>query len=225
MKIIFQTMWVFFLLPVVACGQKSHKVTKTKVFQQMNASEPTKKGSSSIDTATFAAGCFWCVEAQFSTLKGVKKVVSGFEGGHTANPTYREVCTGTTGYAETCNIFYDPSIISYKELLSAFFVAHDPTQLNRQGNDVGTQYRSVIFYHNQKQQKLANFYIKKLNKVHAYPNKIVTKVVASSTFYPAKDHHQQFYEKNPNQAYCHYVIQPELKRFKKVFREKLKDSF
>ena len=175
------------------------------------------------DTATFAAGCFWCVDAQFSQLKGVDTVLSGFSGGHVKNPTYEEVCTGTTGHAEACNIIYDPSVITYDELLEAFFTAHDPTQLNRQGNDVGTQYRSAIFYHNASQETKAEYYIKKLNDVKAYKNNIVTQVVPYTVFYEAKDYHQDYYNKNPEQSYCKYVIQPELEKFRKVFKDKLKN--
>ena len=176
-----------------------------------------------MDTATFAAGCFWCVEAQFSQLKGVEKVVSGFSGGFAKNPTYEQVCTGTTGHAEACNIIYDPSVITYDELLAAFFTAHDPTQLNRQGNDVGTQYRSAIFYHNAAQKQKAQYYIKKLNDAKAYKNKIVTEVDPYTVFYKAEDYHQGFYNKNPEQHYCKYVIQPELEKFRKVFKDKLKN--
>src|ERR1700754_4861097 len=130
-----------------------------------------------LDTATFATGCFWCTEAKFQQLNGVVKVTSGFAGGHTVNPTYKEVCTGTTGHAEACNIVFDPAKITYDELIAAFFVAHDPTQLNRQGNDVGTQYRSAIFYHNATQKQKAEYYIGRLNKEKAYPKPIVTQVV------------------------------------------------
>lgn len=176
-----------------------------------------------VDTATFATGCFWCTEAKFQQLKGVKKVVSGFSGGHVANPSYKLVCTGTTGHAEACNIIYDPSIISYDELLQAFFVAHDPTQLNRQGNDVGTQYRSAIFYHNTEQKKKAEYYIGKLNAEKAYKSKIVTEVTPYTAFYKAEDYHQNYFNQNPNQAYCKYVIQPEVEAFKRAFKDKLKN--
>jgi peptide-methionine (S)-S-oxide reductase len=175
-----------------------------------------------LDTATFATGCFWCTEAKFKQLKGVETVVSGYTGGHVANPTYKQVCTGTTGHAEACNIIYDPSLITYDELIAAFFVAHDPTQLNRQGNDVGTQYRSAIFYHNNKQKEKADYYIGKLNAEKAYKNKIVTQVTPYGAFYKAEDYHQDFYNQNPNQQYCKYVIQPELEKFQKVFKDKLK---
>lgn len=176
-----------------------------------------------LDTATFAAGCFWCVEAQFSQLKGVEKVTSGFTGGFVKNPTYEDVCTGTTGHAEACNIIYDPSVISYDELLAAFFTAHDPTQLNKQGNDVGTQYRSAIFYHNASQKQKADYYIKKLNEAKAYKSKIVTVVSPYTAFYKAEGYHQGYYGKNPEKPYCKYVIQPELEKFRKVFKNKLKN--
>ena len=175
-----------------------------------------------LDTATFAMGCFWCTEAKFQQLRGVKKVVSGFSGGHVAHPSYEEVCTGNTGHAETCNIIYDPKVITYDELLEAFFVAHDPTQLNRQGNDVGTQYRSAIFYHNADQKNKANYYIAKLNTAKAYKSPIVTQVVPFKVFYKAEDYHQNYYNLNGNQPYCKYVIQPELEKFKAVFKNKLK---
>lgn len=175
-----------------------------------------------LDTATFATGCFWCTEAKFQQLKGVKKVISGFSGGHVANPTYEQVCTGTTGHAEACNIIYDPAQISFDELLEAFFVAHDPTQLNRQGNDVGTQYRSAIFYHNAAQKQKADYYIGKLNTEKAYKSNIVTQVVPYKVFYKAEDYHQNYFNQNGSQPYCKYVIQPELEKFKKVFKNKLK---
>ncbi|QHS56320.1 peptide-methionine (S)-S-oxide reductase MsrA [Mucilaginibacter sp. 14171R-50] len=181
-------------------------------------------GKARLDTATFATGCFWCTEAKFQQLKGVKKVISGFSGGTVANPTYNQVCTGTTGHAEACNIIYDPAQITYDELLAAFFVAHDPTQLNRQGNDVGTQYRSAIFYHNAAQKQKANYYIGKLNAEHAYKNKIVTQVAPYKAFYKAEDYHQNYYNLNKgSNPYCKYVIQPELEKFRKVFKNKLKN--
>jgi peptide-methionine (S)-S-oxide reductase len=176
------------------------------------------------DTATFATGCFWCTEVKFQQLKGVIKVTSGYSGGTVANPSYEQVSTGSTGHAEACNIIYDPAQISYDELLAAFFTAHDPTQLNRQGNDVGTQYRSAVFYHNAAQKEKADYYIKKLNDEKAYPKKIVTQVAAYSNFYPAEDYHQNYYNLNSNQGYCRYVIQPELEKFRKVFKGKLKQE-
>ena len=176
------------------------------------------------DTATFATGCFWCTEVKFQQLKGVVKVTSGYSGGTVPNPSYEQVSSGSTGHAEACNIIYDPAQISYDELLAAFFTAHDPTQLNRQGNDVGTQYRSAIFYRNTAQKEKAAYYIKKLNEEKAYPKNIVTQVTAYSNFYPAEDYHQNYYNLNPNQGYCRYVIQPELEKFRKVFKGKLKQE-
>lgn len=174
------------------------------------------------DTATFASGCFWCVEAKFSQLEGVLKVTAGYTGGHLKNPTYQQVLTGSTGHAEACNIVYDPSVISYDELLEAFFLSHDPTQLNRQGNDVGTQYRSAIFYHNVSQKEKAEYYINVLTQQLLYNKPIVTQINPFTKFYVAEDYHQQYYENNPDQSYCRYVIQPELERFKEIFKDKLK---
>lgn len=175
-----------------------------------------------LDTATFAAGCFWCIEAQFKELKGVDAVISGYTGGYTSSPSYEQVCTGNTGHAEAVNVLFDPSIIAYDELLEAFFLSHDPTQLNRQGNDVGTQYRSAIFYHDDLQQEKAELYVKKLDAEGAYPKKIVTEIKAYGQFYVAEAYHQNYFALNPDQAYCQYVIKPKMDKFRKVFRSKLK---
>ena len=201
----------------IACPDKS-----VKILMMLNHDSYQKIRN--IDTATFATGCFWCTEAKFLQLRGVIKVVSGYTGGKLNNPSYRQVCTGTTGHAEACNIIYNAAQISYDELLAAFFEAHDPTQLNRQGNDVGTQYRSAIFYHNAAQKQKAAYYINRLNEEHAYKNKIVTEVVPYTIFYKAADDQQNFYNQNPNQRYCKFVIQPELEKFKKVFKGKLKQE-
>lgn len=189
---------------------------------QVHANSISNAQGKTRDTATFATGCFWCTEAKFMQLKGVEKVTSGYTGGTVAHPSYKQVCTGTTGHAEACNIIYDPSQISFDELLEAFFLAHDPTQLNRQGNDIGTQYRSAIFYHNAAQKQKALFYINKLNKEHAYKTDIVTEVKPFSVFYAAGEDMQDYYYRNPEQQYCKYVIQPELEKFKKAFKHKLK---
>ncbi len=210
------------LLPFFACGQQHEDVSVSPVFKEMNTKKAVAADTRKTDTATLAAGCFWCVEAQFKELKGVKKVVSGFIGGTVANPSYELVCTGTTGHAEACNIVYDPSKISYDEILAAFFTAHDPTQLNRQGNDVGTQYRSAIFYHNPKQQQLAEYYVRRLNEENAYARKVVTEVQPYGTFYKAEDYHQDYYSQNKNQPYCMFVIGPEVANFRKVFKDKVK---
>jgi len=213
---------LFLISPLVACSQqpKNDGNTVNSAETKMMTATTTIK----TDTATFAAGCFWCVEEQFKQLEGVESVTSGYSGGTVPNPTYKEVCTGTTGHAEACNIVYNPSKISYAQLLEAFFVAHDPTQLNRQGNDVGTQYRSAIFYHDTKQQELANFYIKRLNDEKAYKNTIVTQVVPYSTFYKAEDYHQDYYANNMDAPYCQMVVKPKLDKFRKVFHEKLKQG-
>jgi peptide-methionine (S)-S-oxide reductase len=177
---------------------------------------------SRIDTATFGAGCYWCVEAIFQRLNGVISVESGFSGGHIKNPTYREVCTGTTGHAEVCRIQYDPQVIGYDELLEVFWKTHDPTTLNRQGNDVGTQYRSVIFYHNEQQKVLASDFKEKLEKARIWNDPIVTEIVPFEAFYKAKNDHQDYYNQNASQPYCTFVITPKIEKFEKVFRDKIK---
>jgi peptide-methionine (S)-S-oxide reductase len=181
-----------------------------------------EKDHGSSETATFGAGCFWCVEAVFQSLKGVDQVVSGYSGGHVVDPTYSQVCSGSTGHAEVCQIHFDPEVISYEELLEVFWSTHDPTTLNRQGNDVGPQYRSVIFYHNNEQKRLAATYKERLNNSGAFTKPIVTEISPFEKFYIAEDYHQEYYDLNPNQPYCTYVIQPKMEKFKKVFSEKLK---
>jgi peptide-methionine (S)-S-oxide reductase len=182
------------------------------------------KNTTSLDTATFAAGCFWCTEAQFKELKGVQTVISGYTGGWVADPTYAQVCTGNTGHAEATNIIFDPKVISYDKLLEAFFVAHDPTQLNRQGNDVGTQYRSAIFVHSKEQLDKVHFYIAALNKEKVYNSPIVTEVVPATLFYPAEDYHQDYYKLNGKEPYCQLVIKPKLEKFKRIFSKVLKEG-
>lgn len=177
-----------------------------------------------LDTATFAEGCFWCTEAFFQQLKGVKKVISGYSGGHVPNPSYQEVCTGTTGHAEASEIIYDPSEISYDQLLEAFWESHDPTTLNRQGNDVGTQYRSAVFYHDEMQKQKAEAYKQKLNAAGAFNAPIVTAIEPLRNFYPAENYHQDYYNNNPNQPYCQLVIRPKLEKFRKVFKDELKKT-
>ncbi len=173
--------------------------------------------------ATFGAGCFWCIEAIFQNLKGVSLVQSGYTGGHTKNPTYEEVCAGVTGHAEVAQITFDESIISFTELLEVFWQTHDPTTLNRQGNDVGTQYRSGIYYHNQEQQLIAQSIKDQLNEKKAWPNPIVTEIEPLGTFYPAEDYHKNYFNNNGNQPYCQFVVKPKVEKFKKVFADKLKD--
>jgi peptide-methionine (S)-S-oxide reductase len=201
----------------VSCAQKGNE-NEVKTKQE----EKSSINVENMEKATFGAGCFWCVEAQFQLLEGVISVSSGFEGGFVKNPAYREVCNGTTGHAEVIEIVYDPSKITYDELLAAFWQSHDPTQLNRQGNDVGTQYRSVIFYHNEKQKELAEKYKKELNESGAWDKPIVTEISAAAPFYKAEDYHQNYYNQNGSEGYCQYVIQPKVEKFRKVFKEKLK---
>lgn len=177
-----------------------------------------------MEIATFGNGCFWCTEAIFQELKGVSKAVSGYMGGTKKNPTYKEVCTGTTGHAEVLQITYNPSMITFDELLEVFWKTHDPTTLNRQGNDVGTQYRSAVFYHNDEQKKLASEYKNKLDASGAWNDPIVTEITEASTFYPAEDYHQEYFSLNGSQPYCNFVIRPKVEKFKKVFKDKLKED-
>lgn len=174
------------------------------------------------ETATFGAGCFWCVEAVFERLEGVEKVISGYSGGEIPNPTYDQICSGNTGHAEVCQIIYDPQKISFTELLEVFWSTHDPTTLNRQGNDVGTQYRSVIFYHNEDQKIIAEEYKKKLTDAKIFDSQIVTEITQLTKFYEAENYHQDYYNNNKSQPYCSFVITPKIEKFKKVFGSKLK---
>lgn len=176
------------------------------------------------DTATFGTGCFWCTEAIFEQLEGVHSVTSGYSGGHVKNPSYKAVTTGETGHAECVQVEYDPAVISFDELLEIFWQTHDPTTLNRQGADVGTQYRSVIFYHDESQKQKAEKYRSELDKSGAFNNPIVTEIARFEKFYPAENYHQEYYENNKNSnPYCAVVIRPKLDKFKKVFKEKLKN--
>ena len=206
-------------MQLTSCAQKNN-IENSSTFKAMNDQKVTTEKQEAV--ATFGAGCFWCVEAQYQQLDGVSKVESGYMGGHTDNPTYKQVCTGATGHAEVCNIYYDPSKISYDELLAAFWIAHDPTTLNRQGNDVGTQYRSAIFYHTPEQKQKAEEYKKKLNDEKAFNDPVVTEISPAVTFYKAEDYHQNYYNDNGSQPYCMFVVKPKLDKFKKVFADKLK---
>ncbi len=181
-----------------------------------------KNMSSTLQTATFGSGCFWCTEAVFLNVKGVKEVASGYMGGKTKNPTYKEVCTGLTGHAEIIQIKYDPALVSYETLLEIFWNTHDPTTLNKQGHDEGTQYRSVVFYHNEEQKKVAELYKKQLAASGVFKNPIVTEITAATEYYKAEGYHQNYFALNPEQAYCQYVIRPKVEKFKKQFASKLK---
>src|SRR6476469_276640 len=213
---LFATLSIFLAMTASCTSENNYKTISTSL---MNT--PFEK----VDTATFATGCFWCTEAIFEQLNGVLKVTSGYSGGHVKNPTYKQVCTGETGHAECVQIQYEPSKISYDELLEAFWQVHDPTSLNRQGADVGTQYRSAIFYHNAEQKEKAEFYKKELDKSGAYNKPIVTEIAAFSKFYTTENYHQEYYELNKNtNPYCSVVIRPKLEKFEKVFSKKLKSN-
>lgn len=174
------------------------------------------------ELATLAGGCFWCLEAVYDDLQGVEQVESGYMGGEVANPTYRQVCGGDTGHAEVVRITYDPRVVSFADLLDVFFVIHDPTQLNRQGNDVGTQYRSAIFFHSADQQRIAEEKIRELQREALYPGKLVTQVVPAGDFYVAEDYHQEYFANNPSQPYCMAVVAPKVAKFRRKFLERLK---
>lgn len=204
-----------------ACAQKKPKKTGEVTF-----AGPEHKSSNmeqKTDTATFANGCFWCTEAIFQDVKGVKSVTSGYTDGKTKNPTYEEVCTGNTGFAEALQIVYDPAMISFDELLEIFWKTHDPTTLNRQGNDVGTQYRSGIYYHNDRQRERSEFYKSALDKSGAFNHPIVTEIKPFTVFYPAEDYHQSYFNNNEDKnPYCQAVIRPKVDKFRAVFKDKLK---
>jgi peptide-methionine (S)-S-oxide reductase len=182
----------------------------------------TMNEQNKLEVATFGEGCFWCTEAVFERLDGVEKVVSGYAGGHVRNPSYKEVCTGHTGHAEVCQIFFDPDVITYEELLDVFWHTHDPTTLNRQGNDRGTQYRSVIFYHNEEQKKMAEASKKEMDASGTFSNPIVTEIQPFEDFYEAEDYHQDYFANNPNQPYCTFVVKPKVNKFTAKYQDKLK---
>ena len=202
---------MFFLMVVLNTNAQS-------IISKKNKMEQT------IETATLANGCFWCTEAVFQRLKGVKSVTSGYTGGKIKNPTYREVCSGLTGHAEAIQITFDSSVLSFQEILDVFFSTHDPTTLNRQGYDVGTQYRSAIFYHSEQQKETAEKFIKALTEAQVFDNPIVTEVTKFNEFYKAEDYHQNYYNNNKTQGYCMAVINPKLEKFIKKYKEKLKEE-
>ncbi|WP_298818878.1 peptide-methionine (S)-S-oxide reductase MsrA [Chloroflexus sp.] len=173
------------------------------------------------ELATLAGGCFWCLEAVYDQVIGVQDVVSGYIGGHVPNPTYRQVCDGNTGHAEAVQIRFDPAQISYRELLEIFFSIHDPTTLNRQGADIGTQYRSAIFYHSDEQRQIAEQLVRELTEQKVFRDPIVTEIVPATTFYPAEDYHQEYFARNPYQPYCQFVVAPKVAKFRKLFAGKV----
>jgi peptide-methionine (S)-S-oxide reductase len=200
--------------------------TRTRAMNDETKPETAneKKEEAKLAQATFGSGCFWCTEAVFQELKGVRAVKSGYTGGDVKDPTYDQICTGATGHAEVVQITYDPDVISFKELLEVFWKLHDPTTLNRQGNDVGTQYRSAVFYHDEEQKELAEEYKKKLDEAGAFKAPIVTEITELGDFYPAEDYHQNYFRDNPRQGYCAFVVRPKVDKVREVFADKLKDE-
>jgi peptide-methionine (S)-S-oxide reductase len=210
---IFVFLWIL-LISFSACGQKQKKSPSQSTNMTTN--------SANLETITLGAGCFWCVEAVFQRIEGVVKVESGYSGGFKENPTYKEVCSETTGHAEVCQITYDKTKVSFESILEVFFGTHDPTTLNRQGNDVGTQYRSAIFYHTPEQKNIAEKVIQTLNQEKVFSKPIVTEVTEFKKFYVAEDYHQNYYNQNGSQSYCYFVIRPKIEKLQKVFKDKLK---
>ncbi len=220
MKLMLRSVFIW-MTGLLSCAQNENPTSNMSSSLATSVTGYVQK----TDTATFGTGCFWCTEAIFQQLEGVLKVTSGYSGGHTVRPTYKEVCTGTTGHAECVQIVYDPEKITFDELLEVFWQTHDPTTLNQQGNDIGTQYRSVIFYHNNEQKQKAEKYKTELDKSGAFSKPIVTEITAyDEKFYAAEDYHQDYYALNGSQPYCVYVIRPKMEKFKKVFKDKLKSS-
>jgi peptide-methionine (S)-S-oxide reductase len=205
-------------ITTISCGSGASKAEEQPITSNIQMEKNTK-GSA---VATFGAGCFWCVEAVFQQIKGVDTVISGYMGGKIPNPTYREICSGLTGHAEVAQITYDPDLVSFKELLEVFWQTHDPTTLNRQGADVGTQYRSAVFYHTVLQKEEAEFYKNELDAAKAFDNPIVTEITPATTFYKAEDYHQNYFRQNGDQPYCQYVIRPKMEKLEKAFKSKLK---
>lgn len=206
------------LLAHMTYGQQS-----SKQFKSMQDLPVTNiKVPKNLEVATLGSGCFWCIEAIYQDLKGVYEVKSGYSGGFVKMPSYRQVTSGTTGHAEVIQFFYDPKIISFEDILEVFWSTHDPTTLNRQGADVGPQYRSAVFYHNEEQKEIAEFYKKRLNESGAFNRPIVTEITSFSNFYVAEDYHQNYFKDNGMQPYCQFVIRPKLEKFKEAFADKLK---
>ncbi len=213
--------WCTWCLVSCAAGNTN---ANNKNVEPSTQQKMSNNDSLTSDTATFGAGCFWCVEAIFLQLDGVYTVQSGYSGGSAANPTYKQVCGGNTGHAEVIQVVFNPKVISFDDLLEVFWQTHDPTTLNRQGADYGTQYRSVVFYHSDFQKERAEYFKKKLNDEGAYSSPVVTEITAFSKFYKAEDYHQDYYNQNSSDFYCTMVIQPKVEKFKKAFSDKLKAS-
>jgi peptide-methionine (S)-S-oxide reductase len=204
------------ILPLLLLMFYTCSSAETKTIDMINNSN-----SEQYETTTLGGGCFWCIEAVFLDVKGIISATSGYSGGHIKNPAYREVTTGRTGHAEVVQLTFDPSIITYREILEIFFHLHDPTTLNRQGADVGTQYRSVIFFHNEEQEKTAREVFAEIDASDLWENPLVTEITSLKEFYVAEDYHQNYYKNNPNQPYCTYVISPKMQKLRHLFRDKL----
>ncbi|GAB5465704.1 MAG: hypothetical protein Kapaf2KO_11400 [Candidatus Kapaibacteriales bacterium] len=217
---------ILLLFTAISCGYMNaekkgddlERDDSMEIFKELNL----KAEAGELAVATLGAGCFWCVEAVFDQLEGVEKAVSGYMGGRRPNPTYEQVCTGTTGHAEVINVYYYPDKVTFDEILEIFWTVHDPTTLNRQGNDIGTQYRSAVFYHSEEQKELAEGYKKKLDESGAFSDPIVTEISPATEFYIAEGYHQNYFENNPTQSYCAFVVAPMVEKFQKVFKDKLK---
>jgi peptide-methionine (S)-S-oxide reductase len=207
----------------LSCGESTPSVDKSTEAQKMLVTMQDTVKKEGMEVATLGGGCFWCIEAVFDDLKGVEKSVSGYSGGTVDNPSYKEVCYGNTGHAEVVNVYFDPSVISFEDILRVFFHVHDPTTLNRQGNDVGTQYRSAIFYHSDAQKASAEKIIAEFQNNGMYSRKIVTEVAKFARFYPAEDYHQEYYKLNGHAPYCQFVISPKMSKFRKEFKDRLKE--
>ena len=203
--------------PSVSEANQANQIKKVLITMQEDSLT-----TNSLEIATLGGGCFWCIEPIFDDLKGVKKVVSGYTGGAKENPTYKEVCYGNTGHAEVIDVYFDPQIISFDDILRIFFHVHDPTTLNRQGNDIGTQYRSSIFYHSETQKQSAERIIEEIEKSKLWDSKIVTELTTFARFYSAENYHQQYYKLNGHAPYCQYIIAPKMSKFRKEYKDKLK---
>ncbi|MFN0054193.1 MAG: peptide-methionine (S)-S-oxide reductase MsrA [Planctomycetales bacterium] len=225
------TFWIAFAFQAVCLADQNAKAepraageakapAKPKA-KNKKVAEPAAAPTPELQTATFGTGCFWCTEAVFQQLKGVHRVVSGYSGGELKNPTYKQVSTGLTGHAEVVQITFDPQVITFDTLLEVFWKTHDPTTLNRQGNDFGTQYRSVIFYHTDEQMELAEHYKEKLEEEHAFRKPIVTEITSFSAFYPAENYHQNYFNNNGRQPYCRSIVAPKVDKVRKVFRDQV----
>ena len=215
--------FLYWLPGLISCASVESKSTSISINQNVKETIMAEQNIANIDTATFGAGCFWCVEAIFQRVEGVLKVKSGYCGGHVMNPSYEQVCEKNTGHAEVAQIVFDNSKISFDELLEIFWKVHDPTTLNQQGNDIGPQYRSVVFYHNDEQKKKAEHYKAELDKSGAFANPIVTAIEPYHNYFEAENYHQNYFNLNKNlNPYCTYVVQPKVEKFEKVFKHKLR---